>query len=154
MVPTDHLGGQFAAFVTESVWDFALGRADAETAADARVKTFDTDTTAHLAELVKRDADTWSRVPREWTPGRAELEPYVGVYRHDGYGRIAFENAGDHLIGQMGVLTLVLKPGIIDNFAGYEDLPFAPPDRFAFGRDGAGRVDCVQWGEYCTFRRV
>lgn len=154
LVPTDHLGGAFAAMVTEAAYDFLRDDAQADARAAARVRTFDADTRTHLDELIARREEIWGYVPREWSPTQAELEPYVGRYEHEGYGPMLVENAGDHLRARMGVQTLRLTPGILDNFAGYEELPHAVPERFSFRRGEAGAIDGVQWAEWGFFTRV
>jgi CubicO group peptidase (beta-lactamase class C family) len=154
LVPTDHLGGQFAAIVTEAAYDFLREDVDADARAEARISTFDADTRSHLDQLIARHAQVWGFVPREWSPTRAELDVYVGRCVSEGYGAMVVENAGDHLLAHMGVQTLRLVPGVADNFAGHELLPHAIPERFEFRRDETGVITSVQWAEWGLFTRA
>lgn len=154
LVPTDHLGGQFAAIVTETAYDFLREDIDADARAEARISTFDADTRSHLDQLIARREQAWRFVPREWSPTRAELEVYSGRFESDGYGTMVVENGGDHLLARMGAQTLRLVPGVADNFAGHEMLPHAIPERFEFRRGESGAVTGVQWAEWGLFDRV
>jgi CubicO group peptidase (beta-lactamase class C family) len=153
-VPTDHLGGAFAALLTQTVIDHFKDDPEAASRSEKRIATFDADTRSHLNDLTKKAEEAWKRVPLGWSPARAELESYTGRFNHPGYGQATVVNGGDHLRFRIGEFAARLTPALKDNFAGYEEIPHAIPERFGFQRGADGTLTSVQWAEWGSFQRI